>query len=600
MDHPPTPPSRGAAAGTSNADIIHRLVSEHVDSLIASPAQAGLRYAASYARKSDPNGDGIATQHEINRTFAARHGYVIPDHLCFGDDDTSGTTIRRKDWDRLQHAIECGESSIEAVIVRNKARLGRWTDPGMHDYVRIHLQQLGVALLFVEGHNPDYARGLTPEAMVASISDRMESISGSKEHAEIRRRVTTGVRRRVKQGYYPGATAPYGTERWLINRYTGTLNERVPDGLRLRAPDGAYKLRWRTETEWRDAVQLIFRLLVEEDCGLAEISRQLAAKGYPAPGRSTVRRANRLKSGPPTWTATAVSYILRNPIYAGDLHWGRSTQAATPVPHSEAAVDEEGPILFRDYMPDPPISREVFEQVQRILRERRNQRRRVPDRQLYLLSGLVRCALCDARWHGHTSTVQRARRRYYRHAQGRGSDSSPASCPHQHRYVRAVDLEAAVVPRVLAMIETAPLEAAIKEEVSRRIEMYASKDHAAQIEHVERDIVAHRKLITGLLRESARLQDDTLLSECRIQLEHAGAELRGLQQRLQDLSAERDHTTTALAKHAASLAQMTTLLGTYRHATPRRRTAILREIIGHISFDPVGMSADVHVRLPTG
>lgn len=189
------------------------------------------RFAASYARKSDQDSDGIEAQHEITRRAAARDGYEIPDELCFSDDHTSGVTTSRNGLDTLIQLIESGSAPFEAIYVRNRKRLGRWNDPGMHDYLRIHMSRFGVTLRYAEGVNPDYTKGMDPEVVVQSLFDRMETIDASTERAETRRRVMTGTRRRVVQGFWPGSIAPYATQRWLANLATGKLIRPVEEGV---------------------------------------------------------------------------------------------------------------------------------------------------------------------------------------------------------------------------------------------------------------------------------------------------------------------------------------------------------------------------------
>jgi DNA invertase Pin-like site-specific DNA recombinase len=189
---------------------------------------AKIRLAASYARNSGLNADRLVLQHERNRRQAALDGYYIPDELCFEDDSTPGVTTTRRGFDHLMSLVESSVAPFEMVYVRKKARLGRWADPGYHHYIRIHLEKHGVGLRISDGVNPDYDRGMTPEVAVQSMWDHMEGITCSTERTETRNRVQSGIRGYFKRGFWPAGTAPYGTERWLADKYTGALVGRVP------------------------------------------------------------------------------------------------------------------------------------------------------------------------------------------------------------------------------------------------------------------------------------------------------------------------------------------------------------------------------------
>jgi len=216
------------------------------------------RYAASYARKSDPNDDGLRTQHKINRRAASSKGYVVPDELLFGDDDTTGVSTSRDDFDALKELVESESTPFEAVFVRNTSRFGRWNDVGYHDYLRIHFRKNGVKLLFAESPNPDYSKGMTPKVMVESVTQRFEQVHGAQERTDIRKRTMTGSRASVIDGFYPGATPPYATERWLAHKKTRELLRPVPDDIIVSKPGYKFRLCWSSDEAELEAVRKMF------------------------------------------------------------------------------------------------------------------------------------------------------------------------------------------------------------------------------------------------------------------------------------------------------------------------------------------------------
>lgn len=552
------------------------------------------RLAASYARKSDPNEDGLATQHEINRRQAARDGYVLLDELCFGDDDTSGVSTSRRNFDRLKALIESGEAGFDALYVRNSKRFGRWSDPGMHDYLRIHFQKHGVRLLYAEGPNPDYAGGMTPDVAVASMWARMENISGSTERTETRSRIITGIRRAVVRGFYPGTTAPYGTERWLADKHTGHLIARVQDGLRVRKDGCAYRLVWNDEGGRLEAVKSMFRLLDQEEYTLEEVARKLQAAGYPPPGRARTKVSK--------WTATAVRYIVQNPLYVGDLVWGRGHPGVVPVPHDQAELNVEGPIIFRGFMSDPPVSHELFDAVQRILELRRRGRHDGIQPVPYILTGRILCTKCGARWFGFTSTRQENnRRRYYRHEQvERHSkrDDTPL-CPHRNRYIRALELEQLVIQQALTAVQGNALEEQIRSEIRCKLELLRSQDNTDRAERLVDHIARREEEIDRAIRERAQTTNITLLSRYDLVLKEMARGIEEMQLQLAELRNERDQAQRALDHCAEALAKTRDLLGVFEAAPLRQKRAILSEVIESIKIDAEANHVTVRILLPS-
>lgn len=557
-------------------------------------AAEGIRTGAAYGRKSDQNCAGLATQFQICRTAAASNRVVIPDEYCFGDDDTTGISTRRPAFDRLVALIETGEAPFAVLYVRNKKRFGRWDDAGLHDYYRIHFQKHGVELRFVDGANPDYSGGMTPETAVQSLQDRMEGIAGSQERTETRKRVITGIRDALDNGFYPGTMAPYGTERWLADKYTKRLIQRVPDGLRISTQDGAYRLIW-TDGDQLEAIRLAFHWYEQEECSLEEIARRLHAQGFPPPARPTTRKATRRDLAPARWSGSAVAYILSNPIYAGDLVWGRFRTDETPVPLTKDILDGDGPVICRDFMSDPPISRERFQNVQAI-REGKRKNSQDVDEIPYLLSGWILCVHCEGPWFGFTSArTGSGRRRYYRHGGQRGDGGV---CPHRNRYIRASEMERFTLDAVLGTVASDLLLTRIEEEIRQTLERLGSLDHQREIERLETSRTREEKDLAELLKERTRATSGTELNAYNRAIADLTDSIETTLRRRQDLEAEMAHADRALQTHITSVARAKDLMAVFELAPLAQRKAILHELTSPTIYNPESRSAEVRIRLP--
>lgn len=555
------------------------------------PDATEIRLACSYARKSDKNCDGIETQHEINRRAAARDGYHIPDYLLFDDDDTTGASISREGFDRMVAMIESGMAPFTRVYVRNKKRFGRWDDSGMHDYYRIHFEKHKVHLRYTEGANPDYSKGPTQDVVVQSFYDRIETIDASRERAETRKRVMTGVRRRIVKGFWPAPSVPYGTQRWLADLATGELLQVVNETDGVRQPGCGYKLRWRKD-DTIHAIRLIFEWVQDELLGPAEIVNRLNEIGLPPavrPGHRSPHGRRAVVRAPCEWTAAGVEYILRNRIYCGQLLWPKDARLEDAVPHSEADLNDETPILHTSFMPDAPITVEQFEAVQEIIANRR--RRSTPQRPAIrpLLSGIVRCGECGRPWHGH-------RGRYYRH-EVPGHSPESAECPHRNRYVRIEQLDSAVLDRVLPLLESEEFVRDLENLLDHYVESLRRQDGEEEIKELQSQRESLRQQIQRVIRNSAMTDDAELLQQHREVLESLKAELSSIDERVSTHAARIRSANEARRNRNTLVDASRRMLTVFRSVTTAEKRAIISGLIDTIRFHPETVEAEVLLKL---
>ena len=158
--------------------------------------------------------------------------------------------------------------------------------------------------------------------------------------------------------------------------------ERVREAMRGRAlrgevlgrPPFGYRSmdrHLRVDAAESAVVREIFRACVEEGEGIRRIAGRLNAAGL------------RTRRGGP-WNMASVRDVLRNPVYVGTYR-----RLGVVVPHAH----------------EPIVERRQFDEVQRLLAERRTSPGRQSRRQ-YLLAGLARCGYCGNRLIG----VRRSRR----------------------------------------------------------------------------------------------------------------------------------------------------------------------------------------------
>jgi site-specific DNA recombinase len=246
--------------------------------------------AASYGRTSMEHDDAfsVSSQLKRNREYAEQHDLYLPTEYEFAEDFT-GKVIDRPEISKVRQLVRA--KAIDALMVYATDRLARKV--GVADYLLDELLEHGVELHIVSWGGP--VRD-TPE-------DRMrfnfEATFGDYERRKIIERTTRGKREKLERGQWICAGPPrYGY------RVVGTKRNQHLEIVESEAA----------------VVRDIFRWLVYEHCGTAEIVRRLNATGVTSP--STARnRWNKI----PNWRIPAIYGILHNESYIG-VFWANQSR----------------------------------------------------------------------------------------------------------------------------------------------------------------------------------------------------------------------------------------------------------------------------------
>jgi hypothetical protein len=477
-----------------------------------------IRYAASLERQSRDYAEGVEAQYVINRQRAEKDGFLIPDDpmFRFTENHVRGQAQNRKEWERLVSTIESGDAPFERVYVKARPRTGRWKDPREHVHWEFWFEKHGVPLVYCnQERHIDLRQGMKAEDLGQFVMNILESANSSTEIKELREKVRVGRRQRFVAGFFPGTRAPYACERWLANA-SGQFLRPVPRGERLYIEGCHLKLRFATD-ERIEAVKLIFDL-IRRGSGTQVVAGVLNARRLPTPTPKI------------EWSASTVLDIARREAYCGDYVWGRMEDAdgfrhpdkeLEPVPASEAIVADWRPILFTDFIPDPPVSREVFNEVQRILdgsREEWSRRHAISPK--YLLSGLLKCRSCGASFHGQQfrNSKSRIQYGYYQHSR-RTLVAFGSRCPGQGRGLAVQDVERTVLSVLTDLLDNRDLERLVRAELDRRLGFVRAGNNAARIESLEEEMETLRTQIRNALKMGHQLGGEAVRVNAEIATE---------------------------------------------------------------------------------
>lgn len=535
-----------------------------------------LQLAAVYARKSNANESAVLGQFETCRQRARRDGWHVPESadFLFGDDATSGKTTYRKELMRLVDLIRSGSASFNRVYIRHRDRLSRAADLDFRAWFEFECRQRDVQVCYASDDEHRDVRSGKKADMGLHIVESMDDYTAHSELKTIKERLVGATREHVIKKFFVGAVAPYGTERWLATYDEArTPVMRAPERGGIRLADHAVLLRWR-ESEI-PTVRFIFDAL-EGKTSLRTLAHELNRRGDPC------------SAGVAKWSADIVSRIARNRLYMGDFHFKRtSTHVDETVDASKAEHLSDVGIYVRDYISDPPISKQQFDVVQKLLEENRERHeRRMASSPEYPLTGVLRCSACHVRLNGttHPGGKRTAPYRQYRHPP---RDRCGSECPFVNRTTRADVLDERVIDAVRKIL----VEGRLVEETRRALQHLRGDEHAEErtraIGAIRAQMVTLRSEIDVANKRSVEQEaaGDFELAKLSIRIAREKIDLRKKsERRLAELEAE-DARLGKIERTLPGLEHDSEALGKMFQTGAVDRKAVIGNVMSAITMD---------------
>jgi site-specific DNA recombinase len=399
----------------------------------------------------------------------------VPEDWVFEDDGYSGTTLMRPALERLRDLA--AQADLPVVLCHSPDRLAR-----KYAYQVVLLEEfarVGTEVRFLKGGKGDSAE--------AELLLQFQGMIAEYEKAQIAERTRRGRLHRARQGSASVLScAPYGY-RYVAKR------------------DGA-DARFEVVEHEASVVREIFRRYVKEPISLGQLARELSALGIPT------------ATGKRCWSASALGYIVRNPVYRGRAAYGKKGAVTEPVRsnrrtrlrgrRSTRVAYRRRPQEQWIEIPVPAIvSQELFEQAARRSSENERFARRrtlTPS----LLQGLVVCECCGYRMYRSGGRPTGGQGRY----RCPSSKSQERSCTN--RSVRQSELEDVVWKQIIALISDPSL---VRNELERRVyELQRSQPYTERRASLERERARTRRAMERLTQA---YQEDLLdLDELRQRL----------------------------------------------------------------------------------
>lgn len=321
---------------------------------------------AIYCRLSQDDGSAgesgsIQTQKTLLTQYCKEHGIHIADYYC--DDGWSGTNFERPEFKRMINDIESGR--INTVIVKDLSRFGReYAQMGL--YIEHYFEQKSVRFIAV-------AEGVDSKNGLDNLMLPMTNVINSLYARQASTKTKAAHRARAGSGMYMGSHAPFGYQKDPKDRHHLIVD-----------PDAA------------DVVKDIFQMFAD-GIGYVRMTKILRERkvlnpqAYFNQNNPDYYKNSDYWRKPFDWHATSVRVILNNPVYLGNVVFGRTkTKGFFDKQRIEA---DESEWIVKENTHEAIITRELWDTVHQMMKARRREN---STGTVQPFAGLVKCADCGS------------------------------------------------------------------------------------------------------------------------------------------------------------------------------------------------------------
>ncbi len=427
----------------------------------------------------------IPAQIKAIKEYASRNGYEVIRE--FVDEAETGRSAERPAFTEMIALAKVKHPPFDTILTWKFSRFARnRTDSVVYKSL---LRRRGIRVISINEPVEDTPSGRMFEGMI-EVMDEFYS-------ADLALNVTWGMKEVAKRGYHYGCRPPYGYSIVKVKEGEADRSTLHPD-----------------DTE----VPVVRRVFTEAAAGRGckSIAKRLNNDGL------------RTRTGK-RWTTNGVLLILRNETYVGVQVWGRRKG------NEKIRVEASWPAI---------VNRATFDKVQSLVTDRAPNvihPRRVNSP--YLLSGLVRCGICNRAMVGRSAKSGQ----YFYYRCDAANKSGDDKCPGH--WIPRSKIEGFVIDRIRNHILT-------NENLAELVRLTHEEMHAGA--QAEKDRLEH--LMKQIANADSRLERlYEALETGSFASEELAPRIRQLQARKRELEEERNTTDAALHLRVAELPDIETI-----------------------------------------
>ena len=395
------------------------------------------------------DGFSLDAQEEEIRAYAKMRNINIVGK--YSDEGKSGKNAEhRPAFNQMMKDIRSKKDNVRYVLVFKLSRFARNTSDTAK-YLQ-ELASFGVGLLGVkDGIDTSTATG----KMIANIMGAVAEM----ELENIHEQTLAGRQQKARSGLWNGAQAPFGYS--------------IVDKKLVICPEEA------------EIVKEIFRLYTEEGQTIQYITKKL--------NDENVQREQRGNTQFSTFPMRTIRSILKNPVYAGKIAYGRRHTVKVEGTNNETKVvkqDDESKIIIVDGVHEAIVSQETFLKAEERLNENIAHRKtRSDSTTVYPLTGLIKCPDCGKNIFGYTAPPRPRKNgkegfypRYISYRCISGRDRNGITCSLANKYYSGTKLEKEVKEVVSSMVTIPEFVELVTQKIDRETDIYSLRKKQSTIE----------------------------------------------------------------------------------------------------------------------
>jgi site-specific DNA recombinase len=327
---------------------------------------------AAYVRVSSDRQRNAATidtqKNEIQR-FCQRTG-TAEELLWFEDDGTSGKVPleHRRGGKAMLQAVHSGKAS--RLLVYDLSRLARDSEDGIAEGKRITAKGFVITTV-QDGQSYD-------DSQASRLNLGMRMLFAENDWESLRKKTMDARNKLAPEGFWMGGIVPFGFRTVAAKK-------------RKRLEIDPTPLPGTTITE-ASVIETVYNQMAKQGKSCQAISDYLNTRSLPTcvPGKRVTRTAAH-------WRPARVRDLIVNPVYKGELFWGKRHAASEKGKRVHLAVNPKD--SWRKTGVPAIVDPETWEQANANLRK--NQLARMAHAKTdYLLRRLIRCSVCGRHYVG--------------------------------------------------------------------------------------------------------------------------------------------------------------------------------------------------------
>lgn len=349
-------------------------------------AYAVALYARLSVETSDRPSESIENQLEIMRRFIADKP-EFASYREFIDRAYTGTNFDRPAFQKMMEEARIGR--INCIIVKDMSRLGREFLETCN-LIEIIFPFLQIRFISINDHFDTGKEACGNKSMEIAVKNMVNDMYAR----DTSKRVSTVRTQEIEKGRFTGAYAPYGYK---------VDNDHPLRRFVIDQPAAAVV---------RDMFNMVLQGKTLRDISLEFQERDLSIPGKYAKSGCLYRKADENDY----WRVGTISSMLKNEAYIGNMVQGRCKKRLCDGENDHKMDRDEWIVVENTH--EPIVSREVFDRVGEVLKQRHNESTFAVNRtdEVAIVpnkyAGILYCGMCGAPME-YRSEINGTKRKYY-------------------------------------------------------------------------------------------------------------------------------------------------------------------------------------------